>query len=68
MHESSPRTKGARRCTNPDCEYGGRSVVRKMRLLRNGKFSRLGKDCQTVYVAREVIDPANEDYRLYVAG
>jgi hypothetical protein len=62
----SPKTRGARRCTNPDCEFGGRWVVRKMRLLRNGKFSCLGKGCHTVYEARAVIDPANEDYGLYV--
>ena len=27
MKEASPQTKGARRCTNPDCEYGGRWTV-----------------------------------------
>lgn len=66
MDATSPAAKGARRCTNSDCEFGGRWVVRKMRLLRNGKFSCLGKGCHTVYEARDVIDPANEDYRLYV--
>lgn len=64
--EVSPRTKGARRCTNHECEYGGRSVVRTMRVLRNGKFNCLGKGCHTVYAARDVIDPANKDYVLYV--
>ena len=37
-----------------------------MRLLKNGKFSCLGKGCHTVYEARDVIDPANADYRLWV--
>jgi hypothetical protein len=64
--EASPRAKGARRCTNPECEYGRRWIVGGMRVLRNGKFSCLGRGCHTVYEARDVIDPANEDYRLYV--
>lgn len=66
VSEVSPRAKGARRCTNPDCENGGRWVVGKMRLLRNGKFSCLGKGCHSVYEAREVIDPGNDEYPLYV--
>lgn len=37
-----------------------------MPLLRNGKFSCLGKGCHTVYEAQQVIDPKNEDYGLYV--
>jgi hypothetical protein len=37
-----------------------------MRLLKNGKFSCLGKGRHTVYEAREVIDPTNGDYPLYV--
>ena len=32
-----------------------------MRVLKNGKLSCLGKGCHTVYEAREVIDPANDD-------
>ncbi len=32
----------------PDYEYGGRSIVGNMRLLRNGKSSCLGKGCHTV--------------------
>jgi hypothetical protein len=34
----SPRTKGARRCTNPECEYGNRWIVRKMVRIKNGKL------------------------------
>jgi hypothetical protein len=30
VDEASPRTKGARRRTNPDCECGGRWVVGRM--------------------------------------
>src|SRR5438876_932445 len=56
------RTKGARRCTNPECEIGTRWVIGKVRVLRNGKFSCLGKGCHSVYEARDVIDPANELY------
>ena len=67
MNEVLPGTKGARRCTNSECEYGGRWIIGKMRALRNGKFSCLGKGCHTVYEARDVIDPANDDYRLYVS-
>jgi hypothetical protein len=37
VSEVSARTKGARRCTNPDCEYGGRWIVRGMtRLTTSG--------------------------------
>lgn len=45
----SPRTKGARRCINPDCEFGGRWIAGGMRVLKNGKFSCIGKGCHTVY-------------------
>src|SRR5687767_13356256 len=34
--------RGARRCTNEECEYGGHWVVRKMRVLRKRRFSCLG--------------------------
>ena len=66
MEEVSPRTKGARRCTNPDCEYNGRWLVRTMVVLRNGWFLCRGHGCHTMYDASEVIDPENEDYRLWV--
>jgi hypothetical protein len=65
LDEASPRTKGARRCANPACEYGNRWVVGKMRLLRNGKFSCLGKGCHTIYEPREVIDPSSDDFGIY---
>lgn len=58
--------KAARRCTNPECDYGGRWIVRRMTRLKNDKWLCLGKGCHTVYEARDLIDPANEDYRLYV--
>jgi hypothetical protein len=64
--EASPQAKGARRCTNPECEYGGRWIVGGMRFLKNGKFSCLGKGCHTVYRPEQVIDPANGDYWLWV--
>ncbi len=66
MEEASRRTKGARRCTNPQCEYGGRWVVGKMKVMRNGRFLCTGRGCHTIYDAREVIHPQNDDYRLYV--
>jgi hypothetical protein len=66
VEDSSPGTKGARRCTNPECEYGGRWIVGKMRRLKNDKLSCLGRGCHTVYEAREVIDPGSDDYRLWV--
>ena len=68
MKEASAKTKGARHCTYPDCECGGRWIVGGMRLLWNGTFNCLGKGCQTVYEARDVIDPGNDDYGLYVAN
>jgi len=66
MKDVSPRTKGARRSTNPECEYDGRWVVRTMVVLRNGRFLCRGRGRHTVYDAKDVIDPENEDYRLYV--
>ena len=66
MDAASSRAKGARRCINPGCEYGNRWVVGKMRRLKNGKLSCLGKGCHTVYEPREVIDPRSDDYRLWV--
>ena len=63
--EVTSGTRGARRCNNPECEHGGRRIVGGMRVLKNGKFSCLGKGCHTVYMASEVIDPANDDYGLY---
>jgi hypothetical protein len=54
MKEASPSSKGARRCTNPESEFGGRWIVGGMRVLRNGKFSK----------AREVIDPGRGDFRI----
>lgn len=66
MDEVSPRTKGARRCTNPECEYGSRWVVGKMVVLRNGRFLCRGRGCHSIYDAADVIDPENEDYRIHV--
>lgn len=57
-------TKGARRCTNPECEYGGRWVVGRMVVLRKGRFLCRGRGCHTTYDAREVIDPESDDYPL----
>jgi hypothetical protein len=64
--DASPRAKGARRCTNKDCEFGGRWMSGGCASSRNGKFSWLGKGCHSVYEAREVIDPSSEDYSRYV--
>jgi hypothetical protein len=59
-------TKRARRCTNPECEYGGRWIVGRMVVLRNGRFLCRGRGCHSIYDAAEVIAPENEDYGLYV--
>ena len=32
---------------------------------KNGRLMCLGKGCHSIHDAREVIDPENEDYRLY---
>jgi hypothetical protein len=37
-----------------------------MVVLRNGRFLCRGRGCPTVYEAKDVIDPENEDYGLYV--
>jgi hypothetical protein len=66
VNDVSPRTKGARRCRNPQCEYNGRWLVRTMMRLKNGRWLCLGRECHSVYDAREVIDLENEDYRLWV--
>jgi hypothetical protein len=39
-----------------------------MRRPLNGKVSCLGKGCQTVYEAHEVIDPENENDGLWAGG
>lgn len=64
MAEASPQTKGAGRCTNPECECGGRWVVGRMLVLRNRRFLCRGRGCHTTYDPRDIIDPENEDYRL----
>jgi hypothetical protein len=63
----SPRTKGARRCTNPGCEYGGKWVVKTMTRLKNGRWLCLGRECHTVSDASEVIHPDNDDYGIWVS-
>lgn len=62
--EASPRTKGACRCTNPECEYGGRWVVGKMKLMGNGRLRCTGRGCHSIHDANEVIDSENEDQLL----
>lgn len=57
---------GARRCTNPDYEFGNRWIVRKMVRIKNGKLLCTGRGCDTVYEPRQVIDPESEDYGIYV--
>jgi hypothetical protein len=64
--DASPRTEGARRCTNPECEFGGRWVVGKMVRTKNGKLLCRGRGCHTIYRPEEVIDPTNDDNRLWV--
>lgn len=66
MGEVSPRTKAHAACTNSDCEYGDRWVVGRMVVLKNGRFMCRGRGCHTIYDAKDVIDPDNEDYELYV--
>ncbi len=57
----SPRVPRARDAAlTLSASTGGRWIVGKMRLLRNGEFSYLGKGCHTIYEAREVIDPTSE--------
>ena len=34
--------------------------------LKNGKLLCRGRGCHSIYEPREVIDPENEDYRIYV--
>jgi hypothetical protein len=67
MDDASPRAKGSRRCTNPECEYGGRWIVGKMKVTRNGRLLCTGKGCHSIYDARDVIDAGNEDYRLHAS-
>ena len=54
-------------CRRLGIVYGGR-MVRTMTRLKNGKLLCSGKGCHSVYEARDVIDPANEDYRLWVGS
>jgi len=67
MREATLKAKGARRCTNPACESGGRWIVRGMTRLKNDKCLLHGEGLpHRLRGARDVIDPANDDYRLYV--
>jgi len=66
MEDASPRAKNARRCTNPECEFGGRWVVNKMKVTMNGRLLCTGKGCHTIYDPAEVIDPESSDYAIYV--
>jgi len=65
VSEVSSRAKGARRCTNPDCEFGGRWMAWGLTRLENGKFLCTRRECHTVYEAREVIAA---DTRTWVGG
>jgi hypothetical protein len=66
MRDVSSRTKGARQCTNPECEYNGRWLVRTMTRTLNGRWLCLGRGCHTMYDANEVIDAESEDWLLWV--
>jgi hypothetical protein len=66
MDEVSPKTKGARRCTNPEGDYGSRWVVGKMVRSGNGKLLCTGKGCHTIYESTEVIDPESDDFKLWI--
>lgn len=55
MSDVSPRTKGARRCTNSDCDFGGRWVVGKMVVNKNRRLMCLDKGCHSIYDASEII-------------
>ncbi len=41
-----------------------RTIVR----TKNGNWLCRGRGCHTIYEAREVIDPDNDDYKLWVAN
>jgi hypothetical protein len=41
-------------------------AVRAQVVLRNGCFLCRGRGCHSIYDASEVIDPENDDYRLWV--
>ena len=43
-----------------------RRIVGKMTRLKNGKLLCNGQGCHSVYEPAEVIDPANDDYKLWV--
>lgn len=47
-------------------EHGGPWRVKTISLTKNEKFLCHGRGCHTIYEPREVIDPANDDYALYV--
>jgi hypothetical protein len=40
--------------------------VGKMKVMRNGRLLCTGKGCHTIYDARDVIDPDNEEHAIYV--
>ncbi len=64
--EVSPRTKGAgdARTSNASTAVVGSSAG--CGSFGTGNSAVLGKGCHTVYEAREIIDPANDDYGIYI--
>lgn len=48
------RRAGARRCTNPECEYGGKWLVGTMVRTRNGKLLCKGRGCHRIYSPEQV--------------
>lgn len=63
-HPRVLKAPAAARIPNASTAAGG--VVGRMVVLRNGRFLCRGRGCHTVYDAKDVIDPQNVDYALYV--
>ena len=67
IEDASPRTNGARRCTNPECEYGRGGSSDGWSCSRTAGSCADGRGCHTIYDAAEVINPENDDYWLLVS-
>ena len=66
VKEMPAKTRGARRCTNAECEYAGRWFTGTMTRAIYGKLRCNGANCGVLHEPADVIDPENEDYPIYV--
>jgi len=68
MGEVSPRTRAHDAARIPHASTAGDGSCERWWSYETAALLCRGRGCHTVYDARDVIDPENEDYALYVPG